>query len=814
MLLGTKNTISIAVWLLPAAIEKFKLFLEVLMARFYQIGLYNFFKKNKIISVLLVLFLSFLAVPVVKFNVPYSTVIEAKDGSLLGAKITKDGQWRFPLQDTLPEKFTKCILQFEDRSFYYHPGVNPFSVIRAIAQNIKSAKVVSGASTLTMQVVRLSRKGEGRTISEKLVEMVLAARLELAKSKNEILAIYAAHAPFGGNVVGLEAAAWRYFGCPAKELSWGESAGLAVLPNSPSKIFPGKNSEKQLKKRNRLLFNLLKNKTIDRETYELAISEPLPGKPEDLPNLAPHLLANCASPENKSIVKTTIDLKIQKAAQRIVDQQMPRLKANQIYNVGCVIGEIRTGKLLAYIGNADAFDPHGGSVDMVDARRSTGSILKPFLFTAMLDDGKMTPGSLMPDLPIYFSGYAPQNFDLQFRGAVPASDALIHSLNVPAVFMLKNYTPVRLLDILKKIGLHTFNKEADHYGLSLILGGGEATLIELVSAYGSMARVLNRYNTKGEYQSDDYYRFEYLTTKPKEPVKDGKFVFHASSIWQTFNILTELNRPEEETGWQQLSSSGRVAWKTGTSFGFRDAWAIGVNPEFVIGVWVGNANGEGRPELTGSLAAAPILFELASLVQCNHWFDKPLSEMMPVAVCRESGYRASVNCNETDTVMVPSTCLTSPPCPYHRKIHLDANRQYLVNSGCYPPNQIVNENWFILPPGMEYYYKKNHPNYKNLPPWLPGAQADNEITMLELIYPDDRLMVYIPKDDNGKKGQVIFQAAHRRPNAKMFWHLDDQFLGVTTDIHQMAATPAPGNHKLLILDEQGNRSSRSFKVVE
>ena len=771
-------------------------------------------KKHKKITGIAVIFLLFLIIPVVHFDVPYSTVVEANDGSLLGAKLAEDGQWRFPIQDTIPEKFKKCLLSFEDRNFYFHPGINPFSILRAIKQNLSSNKTVSGASTLTMQVVRLSRKGEKRTIIEKLQEMVLALRLELAKSKDEILALYSAHAPFGGNVVGLEAASWRYFGCSASQLSWGESAGLAVLPNAPSQIFPGKNSILQQKKRDRVLRNLLIDKTIDTLTYELAISEPLPGKPGPLPDLAPHLLNRCTTQSNKVIVKTTIDRQLQVAAQRIVNQQIPLLKANHIYNTACLIADVKTGKILAYIGNADSDDPHGGAVDMIEARRSTGSILKPFLFAAMLDGGKMTPNALMPDLPLYFSGYAPQNFDLQFRGAVPASEALIKSLNVPAVFMLKNYTPVKLLDILKHVGLNTFDKDAGHYGLSLILGGGEATLKELVSAYGSMARALNRYNQKSTYYSGDYHPVDFLPVKQKAELADGKFVYHAASIWQTFNILTELNRPEEEAGWRQLASTGRLAWKTGTSFGFRDAWAIGVNPNYVIGVWVGNASGEGRPGLTGGLAAAPILFELSSLVASNHWFEKPLSNMLPVVVCRESGYRASVNCNETDTLMVPATCLSSPPCPYHQRVHLDAKRQYLVNSACYPQNQIVNENWFILPPAMEYYYRKNHPAYRSLPTWLPGAQADQDIQMLELIYPDDRLMVYLPKGNDGKKGLVIYQAAHRRSGATLFWHLDGEFLGSTRDIHQMADSPTPGNHKLLIVDELGNSSTRYFKVVE
>src|SRR5665648_252717 len=518
-------------------------------------NLLNLIRRHKIITGLAVLFFLFLLVPVIHFNVPYSTVVEAADGSLLGAKLAADGQWRFPVQDTLPEKFKRCIIRFEDRKFYFHPGINPIAIVRAIGQNIRARKIISGASTLSMQVVRLSRTGERRTFWEKFLEMILTFRLESVWSKDEILALYAAHAPFGGNVVGLEAAAWRYFGCSANQLSWGETAGLAVLPNAPSQLFPGRNGEQLKAKRDRLLRNLLFDHTIDLVTYELAVSEPLPGKPGQLPDLAHHLLNKCASPANQAVIKTTIDRQLQIAAQRIIDQQMPRLKGNQVYNAACVVAEVKTGKILAYIGNADWTDPHGGAVDMIEGRRSTGSILKPFLFTAMLDDSKMMPNALMPDLPLYFSGYAPQNFDLQFRGAVPASEALMRSLNVPAVFMLKNYTPARFLDILKRIGLTTFNKDADHYGLSLILGGGEATLEELVSAYGSMARVLNRFNSKGDYNSADYKLIDYLPSGEKKDLPDEKFVFRAASIWQTLNILTELNRPEEESGWQQLSSS-------------------------------------------------------------------------------------------------------------------------------------------------------------------------------------------------------------------------------------------------------------------
>ncbi len=781
---------------------------------FMKNKLAGLFMSHKVLTILVVVFLLFLFVPVADFNEPYSTVLLGKNNVMLGARPAKDGQWRFSPADSVPEKFKRCIIQYEDKYFNYHPGINPVSLFRAVKQNFQLGKIVSGASTLTMQVVRLSRKGSPRTFFVKMSEMVKALRLELAHSKSDILALYAAHAPFGGNVVGLEAASWRYFGRPANQLSWGESAGLAVLPNSPSQVFPGKNESRLLEKRNGLLKKLLDSKIIDTITYELSISEPLPLKPEPLPDIAHHLLFRSAKNQAGQLVQTTIDPELQSLAQRVIDRQMGRLKANYINNAACVIAEVESGNILAYIGNADWNDKNGGAVDMIEARRSTGSILKPFLFASMLDAGKIMPNTLLPDLPLYFSGYTPQNFDLQFRGAVPASEALAKSLNIPAVFMLRDYTPARFLDQLKSVGLTTFKKDADHYGLSLILGGGEATLEELVSSYASMARSLNRFNREGSYSSSDYHLINYLSSKDIQLKADGKAIIHAASIWQTFQTLLDVNRPEEESGWKHLSSAGVIAWKTGTSFGFRDAWAIGVTPDYVIGVWAGNANGEGRPGLTGSWAAAPILFELNSLIATDRWFEIPFSEMVPVEICRESGHRASVNCPNVDSMLVPQTCLASLPCPYHKLIHLDSNRQFQVNTSFYPADQIVNESWFVLPPSMEFYYRKYHPEFRTLPLWMAHSQSDGNIQMLDFIYPDDRLMVYLPKDMDGKKGQVIFQAAHRIPGSKIFWHLDDRYLGTTSDIYQMANSPAPGRHKLVIVDELGNTAVRYFKVVE
>jgi penicillin-binding protein 1C len=371
------------------------------------------------------------------FEVPYATVLEDKKGNLLGAAIADDGQWRFPQTDSVSEKFKLAITHFEDQYFDFHPGFNPFSLLRATWQNVKAGKVVSGGSTLTMQVIRLARHKD-RTFWEKFKEIALATRLEMACSKEEILKLYAAHAPFGGNVVGIDAAAWRYFGRNSHQLSWAENALLAVLPNSPSLIYPGKNHKLLLKKRDLLLHKLLNNNVIDTLTYQLALTEVIPSHPHALPSFAPHLLTRMRNEGLKGKRKrSSLDIVLQQQVSKILYRHHLPLKANQIFNGAALILDVQSGDVLAYVGNTQAGASHGEAVDIITAPRSTGSILKPFLYAAMLDEGQILPQSILPDIPTFIDGFAPKNFDQSFEGAVPADEVIALTLNVPAVHMLR-----------------------------------------------------------------------------------------------------------------------------------------------------------------------------------------------------------------------------------------------------------------------------------------------------------------------------------------------------------------------------------------
>lgn len=749
--------------------------------------------------------------PASLFEDPLSTVINDRNQTLIAASIASDGQWRFPESDSIPKKFQKSLVYFEDEYFYYHPGVNPVSMIKALFQNISAGKIVRGGSTLTVQTIRMSRKGQSRTYLEKLIESIQALRLEIRMSKSEILSLYASNAPFGGNVVGLDAAAWRYYGRPAHKLSWGETTTLAVLPNAPSLIYPGKNQTLLKAKRDRLLDKLLENQEIDSITCELAKAEPLPQKPKPLPQVAPHLLTRAIN-EGKSEhrILSTIDRKVQLQTSQVIDKHHRLLRENQIVNAAAIVVEVESGQVISYIGNTKKQNDYDGNdVDIITAERSSGSILKPFLYALMQKEGQILPNTILADVPTQFGNYSPKNFDQKYDGAVAASRALARSLNIPAVRMLRDYGIEKFAQKLKEMGLSTIDRSADHYGLSLILGGAEVTLWDLANVYSQMAYSLTNYTNQGNNVS--YSNIKWLTSSESNINQPGRI--NPAATWLTFESLTEMDRPVEGTQWNNFNSSRKIAWKTGTSFGFRDAWCVGITPQYVVAVWVGNADGEGRPGLTGARSAAPIVFDIFKFLPGGtQWFDEPYEDLIPMRTCRNSGYKASLSCNQIDTTYVSSAAINSKPCPFHRTIHLDKNELYQVNSDCYRVSDIIIKPWFVLPPVMEWYYKSKDPYYKVLPKFAQNCSPQESVNM-ELIYPKASAEVFIPKGFNNVEERVVFEAAHRIPNTTIHWHLDDQFLGSTSGIHQMEIKADIGNHLVTLVSENGETVTRNFRVI-
>lgn len=770
--------------------------------------------KKKTIIVFILLIVYYFSLPRTLFSEPYSTVIESNEGQLLAAKIARDGQWRFPASDSIPDKFKKCIVYFEDEHFYNHLGFNPIAMLKAIEQNRKAGKVVRGGSTLTQQVIRLSRKNKKRTYFEKAIEIILATRLELRSSKDKILNLYAAHAPFGGNVVGLEMASWRYFGVQSQQLSWAETATLAVLPNAPSLIYPGKNQIKLLKKRNLLLQKLYSEKVIDKLTFELSLEEPLPQKPYDLPQIAPHLLQKIAKTNEGKRVKTTISYSVQSRVNQIATYYYHQYKQNEVHNLAVIVIDVQNRDIISYVGNSPTNKEHSKDVDIINAPRSTGSILKPLLFASMLDDGELLPNTLVADIPTQISGYTPQNYNLSYDGAVPAQRALARSLNIPSVLMLQEHGVNNFYELLRQLQLKNINKHPDHYGLSLILGGAESNLWDLCRAYSNLTSTINYFNqSNGKYRVKEFAELNYSNDFKQDfgVASFQKTILGAGSIYLTYNAMKEVNRPEGDEAWKFYDSALQIAWKTGTSFGNRDAWAIGTNSRYVVGVWVGNANGEGRPELTGVTNAAPILFDVFNLLPRKNWFQAPLNDLETAEICMQSGYLAQEDCPKTKQ-LIPKVGKKKAICPYHKWVHLDKTEQFRVNSNCENVENIVNKKWFILPPVMEWYYKSQHIDYKTLPPYRADCKQ-NQQSAMDFIYPKNNSKIYLAKDFYGKVQPVILKVAHSNRNSKLFWSLDNTFLGETQTFHEMQIKPETGIHYIIVSDEFGNEIKRKIEIV-
>ncbi len=586
-----------------------------------------------------------------------------------------------------------------------------------------------------MQVVRLARRGRTRTYVEKAIEAALALRLTLSASKREVLGLYAAYAPFGGNTVGLDAAAWRYFGRPAHALSWGETATLAVLPNAPSLVHPGRNRARLKLKRDRLLGALHERGVIDAMTARLATEEPLPQAPRRLPRLTPHLLERVRAERREALwsrgdaspwIRTTLSKSAQERTSEILERHGKALAENGVHNAAALVAEVDSGRVLAYVGNLSHFDrpDQGHWVDVVQAPRSTGSILKPLLFAAMLDSGDVLPAQLVPDVPTQLGSFHPENFDRSYSGAVSAEEALARSLNVPAVRLLRGYGVGRFASLLRRLGLTTLHRSSSQYGLSLILGGAEATLFDVAGVYAGLARLVNRAVDGAEldhafrplnYQNDgDGLGPTLSATSP--PLGSG-------AAWLTLQAMLEVERPGDEFAWRAFSSSRKVAWKTGTSFGYRDAWAVGVTPRHVVGVWVGNADGEGRPGLTGYAAAAPILFDLFAGLPTSEWFEEPFESLVEIDVCAQSGMRRGRHCAAGRSRLVTRAGLDSPPCRFCRVAHLDASEAWQVHGDCEPVATMRQARWFVLPPNMETLYRQRHADYRPLPEFRPDCRG-------------------------------------------------------------------------------------------
>ncbi len=755
----------------------------------------------------------FILVPSPRFRSGYSTVLYDSQGRLLGASIAPDGQWRFPAPDALPEKYQAALVAFEDRRFFFHAGVDPLAVLRALVSNIRSRSIRSGASTISMQVARLAGKGRSRGYGLKIIEALQALRLEQALSKKRILSLYASQAPFGGNVVGLEAAAWRYFGRSPAELSWAEAAVLAVLPNNPALVHPGRNRERLRQRRDSLLERLYRAGKIDAEDLRLARAEPLPAKPYDLPRLAPHLLERAKAEAQGPLLRSSLDADLQQRVSTLLARRGQEFALRGIRNMACLVLDTKSGKVLAYVGNLPEVELSnqsarwGRAVDAVKASRSSGSLLKPFLYAAMLDTGELSPQSLVLDIPLRVGSYSPENNSKAYLGALPADQALARSLNVPAVRELRAYGVERFARLLADMGLSTLSRRYADYGLPLVLGGAEVNLWEMSGLYSSLARCAM--SADREAAESAFFMPSYLYAGP--PSARHRARISPAAAYLCLEALSLGNRPEEEVAWADFSSARKIAWKTGTSFGFRDAWAIGVSPSHTVAVWVGNADGEGRPEIKSVLTSAPVMFEIFSSLPASSWFRAPSSGLKPLTVCADSGYPAGPDCLRLRETLVPSGSSVSQVCPYCRTVHLSPDGQWQEGAG--KGREFESSKRFVLPPAVELYYRSWNISYRPLPPERPDGSALGPSGSFSILFPEEGSAIYIPIELSGRPGRAVFQAAHRDPQAVLHWHIDEEYLGSTTKPHKIEVVAEAGRHRLTLVDQSGQSLERRFSVL-
>ncbi|MEP7197292.1 MAG: penicillin-binding protein 1C [Saprospiraceae bacterium] len=768
---------------------------------------------------IILLLLSILFASLIVFPSEYSPLLYSKEGKVLAVKVAKDGQWRFKSENPIPYNYEQCLLHYEDKNYYYHLGFDPIGFLRAVYLNLKYQKVVSGGSTITMQLARLYLHSGERTVPAKILEIFLATGLEFRYSKKEILKLYAANAPYGSNVVGLEAALFRYYNKKLSELSWAEAAMFAVLPNQPTWIHVIKNRNKLTDKRNKLLASLYDSKIISKENYELSLLEPLPQKPLKVNRLASHALDYLESIHpNQFVFQSTIEVALQSKVQEICQRNNEALIQNEIRNLSAMIIDNKSGEVITYLGNMikDSGVVANSEVNMVQAARSSGSILKPLLVAAAMQRGLVINQSLLPDVPVSINGFKPENFSRSYYGACTVNELLHYSLNIPSVLLLKEYGIPDFFNDLIKLGFSSLFRKPNDYGLSLILGGAEIKMWDLCRAYSFLVQNLNQYvDGNHDYLPISKYNLKLLEVETQnqslEKLKTAS-VFSAGNIYLMFDAM---RNPPPQNGSYRNSQTTKphVAWKTGTSFGYKDAWCIGISPDYTVCVWVGNSNGLARPGLIGLETAAPIMFEIMDqLPKLSDW-RIPYDDMQEYSICKESGYIAGNSCNEIDTVLTSKSAQNLKSCPYHHTILLDQEMKYSVYANC--ESNPMSKNYFILPPLMAHYYKMQHLNYTLVPPLRSDciAGSNNETQILEFIYPTSNTDVVIPIDLDEDRNVVIFKAVHKNKSGKILWFIDDLYIGETQGLHELKYSPKAGVHRLMISDEFGNVNKINFNVV-
>ena len=741
-------------------------------------------------------------------DVPYSTVVTARDGSMLHAFLSRDDKWRMyaELSDITPT-LRDAILYKEDKYFYYHPGFNPVAILRAAGRNVLMGRRTSGASTITMQTVRLLEP-RPRTYRNKFIELFRAMQLEVHYSKDEILQLYLNLIPYGGNIEGLKSASLLYFGKPPVLLSLAELTTLTIIPNRPSSLRLGIDNARVMQERNRWLNRFRAAHVYDETTLADAMAEPLTAYRREAPQLAPHLSRRLRTEQpGQPIVRSALNPATQATAEQLVRNYANRIRINNIHNAAVLVVDNQTQEVVAYVGSSDfgnTFD--GGQVDGVRAVRSPGSALKPLLYGLAFDAGLITPKTKLNDVPTNFSGYEPDNYDRRFNGPVTAEFALANSLNIPAVALLKEIGTPSLISTLQKAGFSTVKKQAKDLGLSMILGGCGVTLEEMTRLYVGLAR-------GGKVGALEFIPRQRPSGCCRGVNCRGVRLLSPEAAYLVTHTLTQITRPDLPNNFDNSYHLPRIAWKTGTSYGRRDAWSIGYNQRYTIGVWVGNFSGVGVAELSGANTATPLLFQLFNALDYNSatgWFQAPASAESRLAmrlVCPETGDIPGDSCLNPVTDYQIMGVSRHRPCQHRKAVFTNIAGTITYCPHCQPDSGWVRRSYPTLAPEVVSFYQSRHIPFEPVPPHNPACErvfGTGGATVGPLITSLNEGSEYFINPSKPAELELGCQAANDVQT--VFWYLNDRLYRKARPTEAVFFKPRPGSLKISCADDRGRHS--------
>lgn len=769
-------------------------------------SLFKWFRKLAIAC--LALFLAFLLFNRI-FPLPalkeYSTIVTDNKGDVIHAYLTKDEKWRMKtaLEEISP-LLRKTIVEKEDKYFYYHPGVNVLAVGRALVKNIFRLKRTSGASTITMQVAR-ALEPKRRTYGNKFIEMFRAFQLEWKYSKDEILQLYLNLVPYGGNIEGVKSASTLYFKKSPDHLSLAEITALSIIPNRPSSLVMGQHNDLIVQERNRWLKKFAADHVFTDKEIQDALSEPLTATRGIVPKSIPHL-AYRLKQQGGDIIKTNIESNTQFKVEKLVEDYSRSLTLKNIRNAAVIVIDNQTHNVITYIGSANFYDTlDGGQVNGAHAIRQPGSTLKPLLYGLCMDEGLMTPKAMITDVAVNYQGYAPENYDKQFNGYVTMEYALEHSLNIPAVKGLKMLGKDPFVQKLAACDFRQIRKDQQKLGLSMVLGGCGATLEELTGLYSVFAN-------EGKYFRPNYVQS--LANKSADTAKNtkpGQQVISPAATFMINEILSKVNRPDFPLNWQSTEHMPKIAWKTGTSYGRRDAWSIGYNKNYTVGVWVGNFSALGIPELSGANVATPLLFRIFNTIDYDsdqEWFTQPKDCDIRM-VCSETGMLPSDHCHNTVTDYFIPLISSTQVCNNQEEIAVSGNEKISYCKVCMPAAGYKKKWYKLVSPEMQQYFEEHHIVYAKIPVHNPDCEKVFTGGAPAITFPKHGSEYFISKK-NPEPLQLTCNAGN--DVGKVFWYINNRFYKSAEVKTKQFFIPEEGPVKISCTDDKGRNRDIWIRV--